>query len=230
MALGEQIKECRKKVGMSQDKVAELVGVSRQAVTKWEVNQSAPNTENLFKLAVIFNTTVDMLLDSNDSNKQSSAEQAYYIYKLEKEKNAANKRRKNKKYISAVIIVALILGCTIGSIIFVRNLPIDYDAGACGGGYGTFIFDKYSEELTSIYFDGLDDNSNISSIKAIRGTQEAQWENQTIFLQFDIEYKDSKKGTVTERVRFIGQRTWFDTYDWSGAIIEGTIKSLNKGG
>ena len=66
------------------------------------------------------------------------------------------------------------------------------------------------------------DNSNISSVEAIRGTQEAEWEDQTLFLQFNIQYEHSTQGTVTERVRFIGHRTWFDTYDWSGAIIDGS--------
>ena len=69
MALSERIKICRQKVGMSQEKVAELVGVSRQAVTKWESGQSAPSTENLFKLAEIFGTTVDMLLESENETK-----------------------------------------------------------------------------------------------------------------------------------------------------------------
>ena len=84
MTLGERIKTCRQKVGMSQEKVAELVGVSRQAVTKWESNQSAPNTENLFKLAEIFVTTVDMLLEAEKETKQSPAEQIYYLYKMVK--------------------------------------------------------------------------------------------------------------------------------------------------
>ena len=221
MALGERIKECRQSTGLSQEKVAELVGVSRQAVTKWEMNQSAPNTENLFKLAEIFGTTVDMLLDSTDSNKQSSAEQIYYLYKMEEEKKNANKRRKTKRYISIALVIALILGCIVGAIIFIRNLPVDYDAGACGGGYATFIFDKYNEELVEKYYNGMADHSNISSVKAVRGTQEAEWEEQTIFLQFDIQYEHSAQGTVTERIRFIGQRTWFDTYNWSGAIVEG---------
>ena len=67
MTLGEKIKACRQAAGMSQEKVAELVGVSRQAVTKWEANQSAPNTENLFKLAEILGTTVDFLLASREA-------------------------------------------------------------------------------------------------------------------------------------------------------------------
>ena len=57
MALGERIKECRQNTGLSQEKVAELVGVSRQAVTKWEMNQSAPNTENLFKYLFVISTS-----------------------------------------------------------------------------------------------------------------------------------------------------------------------------
>ena len=69
MSLGERIKEQRKKSGLSQEKVAEFVGVSRQAVTKWETVQSAPSTENLFKLAEIFGTTVDMLLASDEDEK-----------------------------------------------------------------------------------------------------------------------------------------------------------------
>lgn len=221
MALGEKIKTCRQNAGMSQEKVAELLGVSRQAVTKWEANQSAPNTGNLFKLAEIFGTTVDMLLDSDDSGKQSSAEQIYYLYKMEEEKKIANKRRKLKKYIIITLVVSIVLGCIIGSIFYIRNLPIDYDAGACGGGYATFIFDKYNEELVEKYYNGIEDNSSISSIKALRGTQEAEWEDQTLFLQFDIQYEHFSQGTVTERIRFIGQRTWFDTYDWSGAIVVG---------
>ena len=104
MALGERIKACRQSAGMSQEKVAELVGVSRQAVTKWEVNRSAPNTENLFKLAEIFGTTVDMLLASEDENKQSTAEQIYCLDKMEKEHIAFGKNDKlNVELITNVI-------------------------------------------------------------------------------------------------------------------------------
>lgn len=107
MALGERIKECRQSAGMSQEKVAELVGVSRQAVTKWEANQSAPNTENLFKLAEIFGTTVDLLLASNEESKQSPAEQIYYLYKMEEDKKTeAKKNQHNKNIVFALLIAA----------------------------------------------------------------------------------------------------------------------------
>ena len=54
MDLGERIKALRQGKGLSQEKMAELIGLSRQAVTKWETNRSCPSTENLLKLAEIF--------------------------------------------------------------------------------------------------------------------------------------------------------------------------------
>lgn len=62
MTLGSNIKDNRKRCGLSQEKLAEMVGVSRQAVTKWETGQSAPSTENLIRLAEIFSVPLDALV------------------------------------------------------------------------------------------------------------------------------------------------------------------------
>lgn len=105
MTLGEKIKTCRQDAGMSQEKVAELVGVSRQAVTKWEANQSAPTTENLFKLAEIFGTTVDLLLASQE-DKTSPAEQIYALYKMEEERKAVEKKRRQRRNILTALLIA----------------------------------------------------------------------------------------------------------------------------
>ena len=61
MSLGENIKTYRQKLHLSQEKIAELVGVSRQAVTKWESGQSTPNSDNLCRLSEIFHITVEQL-------------------------------------------------------------------------------------------------------------------------------------------------------------------------
>ncbi len=91
MALSDRIKNCRQSAGLSQEKTAELVGVSRQAVTKWETGQSAPSTENLFRLAEILGTTVDFLLSDAEKGSPTPAEQIYYLYKLEQEQKAAQR-------------------------------------------------------------------------------------------------------------------------------------------
>ena len=107
MNLGERIKTCRQKAGMSQEKVAELMGVSRQAVTKWEIGQSAPNTENLFNLAEIFGTTVDFLLSTEEASKPSPAEQIYYLYKMEEEQKKADRDQKMKENLITAMSSAL---------------------------------------------------------------------------------------------------------------------------
>ena len=104
MSLGEKIKACRQNAGMSQEKVAELVGVSRQAVTKWEANQSAPNTENLFKLAEIFGTTVDLLLASQNTGT-SPAEQIYHLYKMDEKRKTENRRTRLKSNLLLTLAV-----------------------------------------------------------------------------------------------------------------------------
>lgn len=108
MSLGKRIREQRKMVGMSQEKLAELAGVSRQAVTKWETDLSSPSTANLFALAEILGTRVDVLMDkeSNESIR-SSAEQTYYLYKLEEEKKVMDLRRKRKKNLRIALISLL---------------------------------------------------------------------------------------------------------------------------
>ena len=61
MAVGERISELRKRKEISQEKLAEMVGVSRQAVTKWENGNANPDTENLIRLAEIFGVSLDEL-------------------------------------------------------------------------------------------------------------------------------------------------------------------------
>jgi transcriptional regulator with XRE-family HTH domain len=120
MSLGERIKEQRKSCGMSQEKLAELVGVSRQAVTKWETDQSAPSTEKLFKLAEIFGTSVDLLIKNDEQSTPTPAEQIYYMYKMEQEqKRAALKAKLKKNLIVALCIAAgYILFYLIGRVIW----------------------------------------------------------------------------------------------------------------
>lgn len=63
MTLGEKIKELRKKANISQEELAEKVGVSRQAVTKWESDAGLPDLDNLKSIASLFNISIDELLD-----------------------------------------------------------------------------------------------------------------------------------------------------------------------
>ena len=66
--LGEKIQRLRKARGMSQEELSAQLTVSRQAISKWELGESVPDTENVVQLSKIFNVSTDYLLhdDHND--------------------------------------------------------------------------------------------------------------------------------------------------------------------
>ncbi len=104
MTLGNRIQAHRKKAGLSQERLAERIGVSRQAVAKWEKDQSTPTTDNLLCLAELFGTTVDLLLDwqpeaERKADLQALAAEVYEFYQREEEKKREARRiacRKNR--------------------------------------------------------------------------------------------------------------------------------------
>lgn len=69
MQFYEKLQLLRKQRGITQEKLAELVGVSRQAVAKWEVGKSTPDMGNLITLSELFRVTIDHLVrDYEDEN------------------------------------------------------------------------------------------------------------------------------------------------------------------
>ena len=62
MSLGERIASYRKKAGYSQEGLAEQLGVSRQAVSKWETGEATPDAERIIALAKVLGVTTDALL------------------------------------------------------------------------------------------------------------------------------------------------------------------------
>lgn len=63
MKLSDKIWVCRKKAGLSQEALAERIGVSRQAISKWETGEASPEISKLPLLARTFGVTADWLLD-----------------------------------------------------------------------------------------------------------------------------------------------------------------------
>ena len=80
MKLGEKIYKLRKEKGLSQEALAELVGTTRQAISKWENDQGYPETEKLLMLSNIFEVTVDFLL-KDEKTESSLDDTGYYVNK-----------------------------------------------------------------------------------------------------------------------------------------------------
>ena len=74
MKLSEKIYYCRKKSGKSQEALAEQLGVSRQAVSKWETGDAEPEIGKLKLLADAFGVTVDWLLSEEEPAEEAAGE------------------------------------------------------------------------------------------------------------------------------------------------------------
>lgn len=72
MTLFEKIKLLRRRSGLTQEQLAERIGVTRQALSKWETGDAAPDTANVIQLARLFSVTTDSLL-LDDLEPASSA-------------------------------------------------------------------------------------------------------------------------------------------------------------
>lgn len=101
IATADRLVQLRKSSGLSQESLAALLGVSRQAVSKWERAEASPDTDNLIALAGIYNMTLDQLLDTTKDryilDKGTKKE-------VEEKETAINKiKRKGKEYLNSAL-------------------------------------------------------------------------------------------------------------------------------
>ncbi len=93
MTFGEKLKNLRKANGMSQEKLAEKLCVSRQAVTKWETDCGTPDIDNMIAISKLFGITVDELL----SEKIETAVSKGYLYESSTEYDIDGSKRFDMK-------------------------------------------------------------------------------------------------------------------------------------
>ena len=70
MSLGNSLFDARKKKGLSQEEVAEKLGVSRQTISKWEIEETVPDIYQAKKLAKIYGLSLDELIDADLDQKE----------------------------------------------------------------------------------------------------------------------------------------------------------------
>ena len=65
MEIGKKIMELRKKSGLSQEELAEKIGVARQTISKWELGETSPDLKESKELSKVFNVSLDELTDND---------------------------------------------------------------------------------------------------------------------------------------------------------------------
>ena len=80
MTFGEKIQKLRKEAGLSQEELSYRLGVSRQAISKWERDNGYPETEKIVRMSKMFNVSLDYLLNEEDTKKPETSPEEEGIY------------------------------------------------------------------------------------------------------------------------------------------------------
>lgn len=73
MTIGEQIQNLRIQKGLTQERLAEMLEVSRQSVSKWELGQAIPDVDKIIRMSELFSVSTDTLLLCNNEDEQSNS-------------------------------------------------------------------------------------------------------------------------------------------------------------
>ena len=101
MILGKKILELRKKSGLSQEQLGDMVNVTRQTISNWELGETAPNPEQLKLLSKALNISIDELLDNDIQN--------VVVEKVSNTEKLAGLVLKILKFLGIIFIIVLII-------------------------------------------------------------------------------------------------------------------------
>ena len=101
MNLGDNILKLRKEKGFSQEKLAEKVGVTRQTISNWELDETQPTPGQLKKLSKIFKVSIDKLLDNEIEN--------VFVEKISDTEKLAKIIMKILKWIGIIFLILLVI-------------------------------------------------------------------------------------------------------------------------
>lgn len=149
---GDYLKELRMKKGLSQEKLAEQLGVSRQSVSKWEQGYAVPSSDNVLELSKLYGISADNILncevpkaaadEKEEASKPQKSQQAEVhddaVAEKEHEVKSTEKHKKHKKhswlfaaYPCIAVFVTLALGAFDSALwktswIFLLTIPLYY--------------------------------------------------------------------------------------------------------
>ena len=123
MTLGQRIQEYRLRLELSQEALGERLGVSRQAVSKWEADAAVPDTDKLIALSKLFGLTLNELLQVEGPEAGQVAENAEETPRSElreEEKLGKKKMHAASWLLPGLAVLALVLGLTAMTVSFGR--------------------------------------------------------------------------------------------------------------
>ena len=111
MNLGDNIQALRRRRGLSQEQMAEKLNVTRQTISKWELNQSAPDLNYLCQLSEIFGISLDALVKGEGEPEENTVQ------------GSTKPRKKGKWLLIVMTVVSLLLLILCGYAVYQLNQP-----------------------------------------------------------------------------------------------------------
>ena len=121
MTLGEKIARQRKELNYTQEQLADILGVSRQSISKWESDIAYPETDKLIELGKLFDCSMDYLLKEEITEKDGVQTLGFTekVEEIRRKVMTEKSKRKAKKILKIIcIILAVVLTIDIISMIF----------------------------------------------------------------------------------------------------------------
>lgn len=193
MSFNQQLAVLRKARGISQENLAEMLGVSRQAVSKWETGETQPEMANLITLCSILEVSPNQLMGYEDDSKAAP----------EQETGKAASGKPSKKGIiiaSLLVCIALAAGIFIGRFMMVPDKPAGPLDGKENVAVTSFIYDFRPDqymELRMTFMPTIADESLTYEI--------IRFDNEGKTKTYKVSYKD---GVCVADVETIG-------WDWA---------------
>jgi transcriptional regulator with XRE-family HTH domain len=107
----KKLETLRKQHDFSQDALADKLGVTRQAVSKWESGESSPDTDHLIALAKLYNITIDELIDNSNINEDDLKTKRDAYFNVEEPPGESRPASKASSFPFPVLVVILYLFC-----------------------------------------------------------------------------------------------------------------------
>jgi len=121
MNLSEKIYELRKSNGMSQEQLSEMIGVSRQSISKWESGESIPEIERLIELSKVFDVSTDYLLKPSEVDELSIRTERLEKQHEDLQMKIQKEHLRNVRILSSGLIYVVAM-----AIFFFLQLPLPY--------------------------------------------------------------------------------------------------------
>ena len=112
MTLGEKIARQRKELNYTQEQLADILGVSRQSISKWESDIAYPETDKLIELGKLFDCSMDYLLKEEVTEK-SGAQTSDFTEKIKEIGRNVMTEKNNRKAKCILKIIGIILAAAL---------------------------------------------------------------------------------------------------------------------